>query len=78
MPIGTNTIGNYNPYAAKQVNRPVKPQADFPDISITGEEKEFFAGMYPEKKQEINHYSVSYDRPPHPGAHLGQNVDKRG
>jgi hypothetical protein len=78
MAIGTNNVGNYNPYAVSNPNRAVKTKAQFPDISITGEEKDFFAEMYPDKKVEINRFSVSYNRPRHPGMHIGQHIDKRG
>ncbi len=80
MKISMNSIGNYSPQSVQNVNRPVKnsgiekPKAE----NITKSEKEFFANLYPEKKEEVMDYHFYHKSGKMSGVTVGSLFDKRG
>ncbi len=89
MKISTNMIGNYTQNIARNVNTTAKPKEADPKFelnaagqtkanSLTTDEKNFFANLYPDKKNEIvdHHY---YNRSGElSGVKVGSLIDRRG
>ena len=88
MKINTNMIGNYSPHIARNVNSAGKTKeagqkfelqnvAPKKTENLTSEEKNFFADLYPEKKNEINDHF--YNRSGEmSGVKIGSLIDRRG
>ena len=84
MKIVTNDFGNYTARAT----RPVQQQNTAAEIqkqlakaelgNVTNEEKKFFAGLYPENKEEVMNYHFYHKNGKMQGVTLGTVFDKRG
>lgn len=85
MKISTNTIGNYSPTfvqknnAALPQSEAVQPETAKTDkISLSSNEKQFFAKMYPDKTSEIMDYHFYQKSGKMSGVSLGTIIDRRG
>lgn len=79
MKISTNSIGNYGQTYLKpnQVNRNETMQKTNTD-TISSEEKNFFAKLYPAQKDEILGYQSYNSKGKISGVHVGSIFDRRG
>ncbi len=89
MKITTNMIGNYSPNIARNVNTTGKPKeaaqkfelqnvASKKTEKLTSEEKNFFADLYPDKKNEITDYHFYKRSGELSGVKIGSLIDRRG
>lgn len=83
MKINTNAVGNYSPYNTKvnnvkQTVNIAKTEESKKTEIITKEEKNFFAKMYPENKNEIIDYHFYKSSGKMSGVSVGSLFDKRG
>ena len=89
MKINTNMIGNYSPHIARNVNSTGKPKeaaqkfelqnvAPKKTENLTPEEKNFFADLYPDKKNEIIDYHFYSRSGELSGVKIGTIIDRRG
>ncbi len=89
MKISTNMIGNYSPNIARNVNSTAKAKETSPKFemqkvaskkpeSLTAEEKNFFADLYPDKKNEIVDYHFYKRSGELSGVKIGSIIDRRG
>lgn len=83
MKINTNAVGNYSPYNlrvnnAEQPANIVKTEESKKTDAVTKEEKNFFAKMYPENKNEIIDYHFYKSSGKMSGVSVGSLFDKRG
>lgn len=80
MKITTNEFGNYAPKVSRAAAQP-NPSPDLtPDKlgNVTKEEKKFFAGLYPENKQDVMNYHFYQKTGKMQGVTLGTLFDQRG
>ena len=85
MKIVTNDFGNYTARATRSVQQQhntaaeIQKQSTKVDLgNITKEEKKFFAGLYPENKEEVMNYHFYHKNGKMQGVTLGTIFDKRG
>ncbi len=89
MKINTNMIGNYSPHIAHNVNSTGKTKETSPKFelqnvapnkaeNLTSEEKNFFADMYPDKKNEITDHHFYNRSGEMSGVKIGSIIDRRG
>lgn len=89
MKISTNMIGNYGPNIARNINSTAKPKETVPKFEmqnvaskksegLTSEEKNFFADLYPDKKNEIIDYHFYNRSGELSGVKIGSIIDRRG
>ncbi len=84
MKITTNEFGNYTTKVSRPVHPPKTEQNAAAEIqkeklgTITKEEKKFFAGLYPENKEEVMNYHFYHKNGKMQGVTLGTIFDKRG
>jgi len=83
MKIATNDFGNYTAKIARTVNtsKAEQPNSEIPKQklgTITNDEKKFFAGLYPENKEEVMNYHFYHKNGKMQGVTLGTIFDKRG
>lgn len=77
MKINTNSFGNYNTSYVK--NAAPKPAAEKGGTAvITDSEKNFFASMYPDKKNEIVNYEFYSSKGKAASVTVGSLIDRRG
>jgi hypothetical protein len=85
MRVNTNTIGNYFPQRTRNVSnvtradniqKTTKPQSL--NQAISEKEKELFAKMYPQKKEEIMEYHYYQKNGVMSGVTVGSLLDRRG
>ncbi len=84
MKISTNSFGNYKPInnlqkkssAKFEINNEIKK--DVAEVKVTKEEKQFFAKLYPEDKDNIASYHFYNQQGDKKGVALGSLFDKRG
>jgi antitoxin component YwqK of YwqJK toxin-antitoxin module len=80
MKITTTDFGTYT----NKINRPAQQQAKPAEIqkqklgTISNEEKKFFAGLYPESKEDVMNYHFYHKNGKMQGVTLGTFFDKRG
>ena len=80
MKITTNEIGNYSPKIQRQAvpqNKTVETQPQKLG-TITSEEKNFFAKLYPENKSDVMNYHFYQKTGKMQGVSIGTLFDKRG
>ncbi len=77
MSISTSPIGNYNLYAMKPAGKSEVSQSLSSTLNVTSEEKNFFANLYPDKKQEIVDYHFYERSGKMNGVSLGSVLDRR-
>ncbi|KAB2845165.1 MAG: hypothetical protein F9K45_04200 [Melioribacteraceae bacterium] len=83
MKINTNAVGNYSPYNLRTNNVKQSVNIDKAEESkktdmVSKEEKNFFAKMYPENKNEIIDYHFYKSSGKMSGVSVGSLFDKRG
>jgi hypothetical protein len=85
MRVNTNTIGNYFPQRTRNISnvtrtdniqKTTKPQSLKQAISV--KEKELFAKMYPQQREEIMEYHYYQKNGTMSGVTVGSLVDRRG
>ncbi len=80
MKITTTDFGTYT----NKINRPVQQQPQPAEAqkqklgTISNEEKKFFAGLYPENKEDVMNYHFYHKNGKMQGVTLGTIFDKRG
>lgn len=80
MKITTNEFGNYSPKATQNVGQSYQaPQVKQEKLgTVTNDEKKFFAGLYPENKQDVMDYHFYQKTGKMQGVTLGTLFDQRG
>ena len=89
MKISTNMIGNYGPNIARNINSTNKTKETAQKFemqnvkskkteNLTSEEKNFFANLYPDKKNEIVDYHFYKRSGELSGVKVGSLIDRRG
>ena len=84
MKITTNDFGNYTAKLSRTAQTPKAEQTNTAEIqkqklgTVTSEEKKFFAGLYPENKEDVMNYHFYHKNGKMQGVSLGTIFDKRG
>jgi len=71
MKISANPAVKILPGTVRNINRKF-------EVNLSKKEKRFFAGMYPENKNEIMEYHFYGKTGKITGVYLGSKIDKRG
>jgi len=85
MRINTNTIGNYFTQSTRNILNTKRPEniqkpAELKEaeVTISAKEKELFAKMYPQKREEIMEYHYYGKDGAMSGVTVGSLLDRRG
>ena len=77
MAVGLNSIGNYSAYGLNSANSGKANANSSQKENINGDEKKYFADMYPAKQNEIMEYYYEKSGRMN-GISVGTNIDRRG
>lgn len=80
MKINATEFGNYTNKVSRPAQQPIqKPEMQPQKLgTITNEEKQFFAKLYPDSKEDVMNYHFYHKNGKMQGVTLGTVFDKRG